>query len=185
MWNDLRVVAHLARGRRGLYQYYTNVTWRTCEDCLSWHGCIRARPELFPDPSDGCARHILCFPVRLLAYYAAQSKDMAQVAERERERRRCFGRAKELLSSDPERALHLLRDAGRVDVYLPELEELIMRHRALLQENAQLRQELRAALVESWREKFALPRYERLPERMRMEHEQLGAHRIEELLQQR
>ncbi len=184
MWNGVRVLAQVARGRRKLYQYYTNVTWRTCEECLSWHGRIRPRPEAFPDPRDGCPRHLLPFPVRQLGDYRTKSKQMAEAVRRERERRSWFQQAEEIVDSDPEQALRLLRQAGRVDVYLPEVERLACRHRALLRDDPELRDRLCGVVLEAWHEKFALPRYERLPERMREEHEKSGARYIEALLGQ-
>ncbi len=182
MLNGLRVLAQLVRGRRKLYQYYTNVTWRTCERCLDWHGRIRARPERFPDVGDGCPRHLLSFPVRQLGDYRAKSREMAEVVRRERQRRIWVREAEEILESDSERALQLLQEAGCVDVYIPEVERLAARHRALLRSDRELCARLREVLLESWHEKFALPRYERLPERMREEHEQGGARYLEELL---
>ncbi|MFO8033617.1 MAG: hypothetical protein R6U88_00470 [Candidatus Bipolaricaulota bacterium] len=149
---------------------------------MTWHGRIRPVPEAFPKPQDGCPRHLLPFPVHRLGDYRAMSKQMAELARRERERRSWFQQAEEILDSDPQAALRLLQEAGRVDVYLPEVERLARRHRELLGEDTELRESLTATLVEAWREKFALPHYERMPERMRQEHEQQGARYIRQIL---
>lgn len=184
MWMTLRVLGQRLRGRKVLYQYYTNVTWRTCEQCLAWHGCIRPWPEAFPDPQDGCPRQLLQFPVRELGSYRAQARLMGDVVRRELQRRSWFREAEATLHVDGERALALLRQSGEVDVYLPEVERLANRHQQTLQANPELRDEVRSILLSAWREKFAQPRYERLPERMRLEHEKGGAHHIEALLDQ-
>ncbi len=182
MWTTLRVVGHKLRGRKLLYQYYTNVTWRTCAQCLGWHGCIRPRPEAFADPQDGCPRQLLSFPVRELGAHRAKARRMADAARRELQRRSWFREAEATLHLDAERALGLLRQSGEVDVYLPEVERLVERHRNTLAADPKLRDEVRAVLLSAWREKFSQPRYERLPERMRLEHEKGGAHYIEALL---
>jgi len=182
MWNALRVIAQLLRGRRKLYQYYTNVTWRTCEQCLGWHGQIRPHPDSFPNPQHGCPRDLLEFPVRQLGDYRAMSKRMSEVARNERHRRSWFRQAEELLETDRQQALRLLEEAGRVEVYLPEVERLVNRHRDLLNADAELREALAAVLLHAWREKFAQSHYERMPERQRYQHEREGVRYIRELL---
>ncbi len=173
-------MVHRLMGRSYLYQYFTNVTWETCPRCLSEHGRIAAHRSSFRTLEDGCPREILAFPVRELAWHKEMRQRMARVASLEEARRDLMEEATALLRTDPEAALERLEQAGRVDVYLPELERLAEEHGGFLRKNPELRARLRALLVERWREKFAFPRYERLPERMRMQHETWGVEKIRE-----
>ncbi len=168
-------------GHVRLWQYYTNVTWRTREDCLAWHGRISARPGVFPPPADDCEGKLLEFPVWKLAEYREKERLMRQVVAAELTRRRQFQRAKEILPRDPEEAIKLFDQAGSVDVYIPELERLAEEHGRLLADRPELRRRLRELFLRRWSGKFAKPRYERLPERMRLAREKWGKARIEEL----
>ena len=181
MLNALRIVRHLLFGRTYLWQYYTNVTWRTCEECLARHGRIAPRPEAFPDPGDGCERELLKFPVWELAAYREKARLMRELAQEELWRRRTFREATELLSTRPAEALRLFDQAGAVDVYIPELERLAQEQQELLAGDAELRARLREVFLRRWSEKLAKPRYERLPERMRVARERWGERRIKEL----
>jgi len=179
--NRLRILWHLILGRRTLWQYYTNVTWRTCEQCLSWHGRIATSPHRFPQPGDGCERKLLPFPVWELPTYREKARLMRARAMEELERRRLFQRAKQALENAPEEALELLERAAAVDVYIPELEELAGEHAAFLAQAPELSARLRGLFLRHWSGKFAKPRYERLPERMRLAREKWGEARIKEL----
>lgn len=106
---------------------------------------------------------------------------MAERARSELERRKLFCEARELLSSDSDQAMTLFDLAAAVDVYIPELERLSAENADLLSQNPGLRARLREIFVRRWKEKFAYPRYERLPERMRIEQERWGVQRIKEL----
>lgn len=181
MWNWLRVSSHLVRGRRYLWQYYTDVTWRTCEDCLRWHGRIAGSPAAFPKQGDSCKRELLRFPVWELGAYREKARAMQERARRELERRRLFQEALRLLPEDPQGAVALFDRAGAVDVYIPELERLSEEYRELLSREPGLRQELRELFLRRFSGKFQTPRYERLPELMRTERERWGAGRIKEL----
>ena len=181
MLDGLRVARYLILGRWQLWQYYTNVTWRTCEKCLAWHGRIAARPDAFPEPRDGCERKLLPFPARKLPFYREKARLMRERAQAELERRRLFQEAVRLLSQDPDRALSLFDRAGAIDVYIPELERLVEEHRETLSGSPELRQRLREVFLRRWGEKFAKPRYERLPERLRQAQERWGLARIKEL----
>lgn len=176
-----RVAGHLLLGRRYLWQYYTNVTWRTCEECLSWHGRIAARPERFPRSGDGCERKLLRFPVWQLSYYREKSRLMREIAQRELERRALWRKAVSLLPERPGEALELFERAGAVDLFIPELEGLVQEHRDLLEQDPELSIRLREVFLRRWLEKFGKPRYERLPERMRIARERWGERRIKEL----
>jgi len=177
----MRILWHLVLGRRTLWQYYTNVTWRTCERCLTWHGRIAASPRVFPNPDDGCERKLLTFPVWELPTYREKARLMRRRVEEELERRRLFQRAKGALSSSPEQAVELFDRAGSVDVYIPELEQLVEQHGEILAGAPELSARLRETFLRRWSEKFAKARYERLPERMRLAREKWGERRIKEL----
>ena len=60
--------------RKDYHQYYTNVTYRTCPDCLAWHGRISTDPKRFPDRDDGCARRVLAFSRKELAYHQEKER---------------------------------------------------------------------------------------------------------------
>ena len=181
MLNALRIGGHLILGRTHLWQYYTNVTWRTCEECLARHGRIAPRPNSFPDPQDGCERKLLRFPVWELAAYREKARLMRKLAQEELWRRKAFREAAELLATRPAEAVRLFDRAGGVDVYIPELERLAAEQRELLAQRPELRARLRQVFLRRWSEKFTKPRYERLPERMRQARERWGEARIKEL----
>ena len=181
MLNSLRIGGHLILGRTHLWQYYTNVTWRTCEECLARHGRIAPRPNSFPDPQDGCERKLLRFPVWELAAYREKARLMRKLAQEELWRRKAFREATELLATRPAEAVRLFDRAGGVDVYIPELERLAAEQRELLAQRPELRARLRQVFLRRWSEKFTKPRYERLPERMRQARERWGEARIKEL----
>jgi len=84
-----------------------------------------------------------------------------------------------LLRTGTEAARGRLEQAGRMDVHLSELEHMADEHGELLRANPDLRARLRVILVKRWRKKFAFPRYELLPERMRMQHETWGVEEIQ------
>jgi hypothetical protein len=178
MTNLARILGHLLRGRTSLWQCYTNVTWRTCAVCLSWHGRIVADPK--PVPSHpGCVRELRKFPVWRLAEHRARGRRMAERARQETQRRQLLRTAAGCLSTDPEESLRLFDRAGAVDVYLPEVEE-VARDPALT--DPALRARLREILLTRWKAKFATERYERQPELARTEQEAWGVARIKELL---
>ena len=181
MFNALRIAGHLVSGHLYLWQYYVNVTWRTREDCLAWHGRISARPSVFPPPREDCPGEPLKFPVWALSAYREKERLMRQVAAAELKRREQFRKASALLSREEEEAIRLFDLAGRVDVYIPELERLVREHADLLARKPALRSRLRELFLHHWSSKFAKPRYERLPEKMRLAREKWGKGRIEEL----
>lgn len=175
----LRILGHLLRGRTKLYQCYTNVNWRTCPECLSWHGRIVASPQGFP-ACDSCAHEVLAFSVWQLPAFRAKARAMAFRAKEELRRRELFRKGVELLPRDGQEALTLFDQAGAVDVYLPELEDLA-REEALLSSSPELRRALGEVFLRRWKAKFAKERYERQPELARTEQEQYGVRRIQEL----
>ena len=75
---------------RPRYQYYTNVNYLTCKQCLVWHGKLRRSAGAFPSPDDGCESAILTIPRGQLRTYRRQSKRMRLRAKAELARRELF-----------------------------------------------------------------------------------------------
>lgn len=176
-----RVFSHLLRGHLRLYQCYTNVTWRTCEVCLSWHGRILARPSAFA-VDDGCVHEILAFPVWQLPAYRQKGQRMRARAEEEMRRRTLWQEGVSLLPTQPQEALAKLAQAAEVDVYIPEVEALVAQHGPWLRERPEICIAMRDLFVSAWKAKFAKERYERQPEQARLDQEKWGLARIQELL---
>ncbi len=163
------------------YQYYTNVNYVTCDRCLGWHGVIRRDPDDFPDPRDGCERAILPFSRKERKLYAEKRRRMRAAAEAELLRRRLFEAGEAALAGRPDEAIASFREAIAIDIYVPDLERLVTRHRTLLEEDPRLREMLRGLFAKAFSDKFGWRRYERLPEVMRLQREQAGIRRIHEL----
>ena len=166
---------------RTYYQYYTNVSRRTCPDCLALHGLIRPNPGRFPEREDACEGAVLPIPRRQLKAYRQKGKEMQAAAQAELRRRDLFQQASESLKSDPETAIGLFRKASTIDLYIPDLEVLIDTHRERLDRDPALRQRLRTMFAKAYSDKFGWRRYERLPELMRLAREKAGIERIHEL----
>ncbi len=171
-------------GRRRFWQYYTNVTWSTCPECLGLHGRIAPDPSRFPARDDGCPREVLPFSVWELPEYKEKARRMRELAQAELARRELFSQAVKLLETDPERALELFDRSGEIELYLPEVERLAEEKRAYLSANPEVRRRLGEIFLKRWSEKFGKPRYEVWPERMRIEREKWGERRIRELFLQ-
>jgi len=167
--------------RRTRYQYYTNVNYLTCERCLAWHGVIRKDPGEFPDHPDDCERSIVPVPPRARKAYHEKGRRMRAAAQAELVRRKLFEEGLETLSGSPEQAIMSFRRAARIDLYVPDLARIAERHRGLLDRDSALREALRALFVKAFSDKFGWRRYERLPEVMRVRHEEDGIERINEL----
>jgi len=167
--------------RRTRYQYYTNVNYLTCERCLGWHGAIRRNLRQFPDPSDGCERSVLPVRPRELRACREKGRRMRDAARAEIQRRRLFEEGLDTLPDDAGRAIASFRQAAGIDVYIPDLERLIDRHRTVLELDTALRGTLRGVFVKAFSDKFGRRRYERLPEPMRLQRERAGIERIHEL----
>ena len=168
--------------RRTRYQYYTNVNYLTCETCLSWHGQIRKRKELFPESVDGCESSILSIPGKRLKHYREQGKRMQARARQELARRALFRKASDRLAEFPDDALELFSRSATLDLYVPEIESLVAQRQQILRANPELRDRLRVLFVKAYSDKFGWRRYERLPEIMRLQRERAGIDRINELL---
>ena len=113
--------------RRQAYQYYTNVNYLTCAECLSWHGMIRRRREAFPQREDGCACSILPIPKKQMAYFRERSREMRLRAQGELARRALFEQAMTLLPNQPDETLELLKRAATIDLYIPDIERFVER----------------------------------------------------------
>ena len=166
---------------RTYYQFYTNVSRRSCPECLALHGLIRPKPERFPERDDGCERAVLAIPRRQLKAFRQKGRDMQVAAQAELRRRDLFRKASDSLPSDPETALGLFRKAATIDLYVPDLEELAEAHRELFERDPGLRERLRKMFAKAYSDKFGWRRYERLPELMRLAREKAGIERIREL----
>ena len=168
--------------RRAVHQYYTNVNYKTCNDCLAWHGVIRGKSDAFPNPVDDCESSILRIPRKQLRAYREQARRMRLRAQGELKRRELFENAMNLLANQTETALELFAQAARIDLYIPDIERLVERHGGYLQDHPCVRDQLRTQLLKAYSDKFGWRRYERLPEVMRLQREQAGMDRINELL---
>ncbi len=168
--------------RRAVYQYYTNVNYRTCEECLSWHGAIRSKPDTLPKAGDDCESSILRIPRKNLRMYREKSKQMRLRAQGELRRRELFEEALNLLANQSDEALELFGRASGIDLYIPDIERLVKRHGDFLLNHPDLKDRLRIQLLKAYSDKFGWRRYERLPEVMRLQREQAGLDRINELL---
>jgi hypothetical protein len=167
--------------RRTAYQYYTNVNYMSCEQCLAWHGAIRRSPEAFPTPDDGCESGILRIPGKHVRAYRQQAKRMRARAQSELRRRELFEQAMHLLADAPEDALALFDQTFRIDVYIPDIERVAEVHRDFLRDRPETKDQLRTRFAKAYSDKFGWRRYERLPEQMRLQREEAGVERINEL----
>jgi len=168
--------------KRKRYQFFTNVTYRTCKTCLSEHGRIATRADVFSQCDSGCERYIVPFPRKELSYRRDQQKKMFASAQGELERRRLFNDGIALLGSDNEQALELLTASTRYDLYIPEVERLVASRGDVLRCDPDLRRRLLTVFARAYSDKFGWPRYERLPELMRMARETEGIRRLREIL---
>ncbi len=167
--------------RRRAYQYYTNVNYRSCSTCLSWHGVIRRSPDAFPIPDDGCESAILKVPGKQIRDYRARSRRMRARAKSELQRRELFERSATLLPEAPDEALALFGQSFQIDVYIPDAERLAEQHADFLRDHPEIRAKLRTQFAKAYSDKFGWRRYERLPELMRLQREKAGMDRINEL----
>lgn len=175
----LKELYHRLRGRKELYQIYCNITYSTPERCLEYHGDIVTKEERVPSVS-GCNFEVLDFPVSELADYTEKKDRMKELVEREIRRRDIFREAKEELEDgNYEEALTKFEQSVKLDVFLPELEDLAAEHGEEVPPEVSGR--LKKLFVLWYKEKFGQRRYERLPERMREDRKDAGVERIREL----
>jgi hypothetical protein len=167
--------------QRIYYQYFTNITYSTCPECLAWHGKITRHPTSFPPCEKGCARRALPFKHKELSYHREQRRKMQAAAQGELARRKLFAEGMDLLGVDNERAFELLERSTRFDLYIPDLERLVREKSELLSENPEFRARLKKRFIQAYSDKFGWRRYERLPELMRIAREEAGIETIKEL----
>jgi hypothetical protein len=168
--------------KRKRYQFFTNVTYRTCETCLSKHGRIANCADAFSRCDNDCERHVVSFFRRELAYRRRLQKEMVASSKGELERRRLFNAGIAALGGDNEEALSLFAASARYDLYIPEVERLIAAKGGVLRADSDLRRRLLAVFVRAYSDKFGWRRYERLPELMRIARETEGLRRLREML---
>jgi len=163
------------------YQYYTNVNYRSCPQCLALHGAIRSNPAAFPERQDGCERAILPIARRELKAHREKARRMRATAQAELKRRTLFEEGMDALSADVELAIDRFRAAAAIDLYIEDLERLVMLHSKRLDADPALCERLRALFAKAFSDKFGWHRYELLPEAMRFQREKAGMRRIGEL----
>jgi len=166
---------------RTYYQYFTNITYSTCLECLAWHGKITRHPTSFPPCEQGCERRVLPFKHKELSYRREQRRKMQTAAQGELARRELFEEGMNLLGVDNEQAFELLERSTRFDLYIPELERLVREKGEPLNEDTEFRARLKKRFIQAYSDKFGWRRYERLPELMRIAREEAGIEAIKEL----
>ncbi len=164
------------------YQFYANINYRTCAECLALHGRIATREDAFPPCPEGCRYTIVAFTRKELSFHKEQQREMRASARNELKRRDLFNRGIELLACNNEEAISLLAESTRYDLYIPEVERLVERKGKVLREDQSLRERLLKLFVQAYSDKFGWRRYERLPELMRIAREKEGIKRLQELL---
>jgi len=168
--------------RKKYYQFYANVNYRSCPECLALHGKIAKTEKAFPPCPAGCRYAIVAFTGKELPFHKEQQREMRIAAKNELKRRELFERGLSLLGEDNEQALSLLAESTRYDLYIPEVERLVEQKREVLSENPSLRERLLKIFTQAYSDKFGWRRYERLPELMRIAREQEGIRRLREIL---
>ena len=168
--------------RKRYYQFYSNVNYRSCPECLALHGRITSREDAFPPCPDRCQYTIVPFSHRELAYHKEQRRDMRIAAQNELKRRELFNQGIALLGDDNELAISLLSASTRYDLYIPEVERLVEEKGDVLQNDRSLQERLLKQFVRAYSDKFGWRRYERLPEPMRIVREREGIRRLREIL---
>lgn len=175
----LKELYHRLRGRRELYQLYSNITYSTPAHCLEHHGDIFLGREEIPSIS-GCEFEVLVFSVSELSDYREKKERMKDLVERELERRELFRRGEEYLAEgNYDKSLDLFERSVKLDVFLPELEDLGSQYGSDLP--PKVAEKLKKTFVLWYKEKFGQKRYERLPERMREDRKEAGVEKIRDL----
>lgn len=175
----LKELYHRLRGRKELYQVYANITYSTPQQCLEHHGEIVTKKGEVPSLSE-CDFEILNFPVGELANFEEKKARMEELAERELERRELLRRAEKRLEEENyDDAISLLERSVKLDVFLPEVEEIGSEFGSSLP--PEISEKLKKVFVLGYKEKFGQKRYERLPEKMREDRKEAGVKKISEL----
>lgn len=164
------------------YQFYANVNYRSCPECLALHGKISRKENSFPPCPKGCQYTIVPFTHKELPFHKEQQREMRIAARNELKRRELFEQGISLLGKDDEQAISLLADSTQYDLYIPEVERLVEKKGNLLLNSPSVRERLLKIFVQAYSDKFGWRRYERLPELMRIAREEEGIRRLRELL---
>lgn len=165
------------------FQFYAQVHFGTCEDCLNHHGEISADPQSGPPLHPHCRCQLLEFPKELLEHYQEQGERMKLRAQQERQRRRLWAQAiTSLDGGDMAQAEELFRLAAQVEFYLEEIEQLCKERESFFSTNSELRLRLQKLFLRLYRVKFSLDKYAPMPPRLILQWETQGIERIKELL---
>lgn len=102
-------------------------------------------------------------------------------AEREFKRRKLFQAAVEALGKDSQKSIKLFREAVSIEIYLPEIEELFCKKKALIKGDSKLAKSLRNIFIQGYWDKFDQEKYNNMPEGMLATQQAYGLKRIREL----
>ena len=176
----IKSLYHFMMGRRKLYQFYANITFSTPRECLKIHGDIFRSEEEVQKKGLNCDFELLEFDVFKLGDYQEKAWKMKDLAEKEINRRDLLQEGIDALrEGERGQALEKIEESVKIDIFIPEIEELVDEFSNKLDEN--LKNELKEIFVKQYNEKFAKRRYERQPELMRIQREEAGVKRIKEL----
>ncbi len=165
------------------FQFYAQVHFGTCEDCLNHHGAISEDTRNGPPLHPHCRCHLLEFPKELLEHYQEQGERMKLRAQQELQRRRLWAQAIAHLDKGAmAQAEELFRLAAQAEFYLEEVEQLCAEKRELFERNPELRAQLQKLFVKFYRMKFSLDKYAPMPPRLILQWETQGIERIKKLL---
>ncbi len=163
-------------------QFYAQVHFLTCEECLSHHGEIAENPKHKPPLHPDCRCHLLEFSPKDLEYYQEQAERMKLRAQQELLRRRLWCQARDSLEGDFSQAKELFRQAAHIEFYLEEVEQLCAEKRELFENTPELRAQLQKLFIKCYRMKFSLDKYRPIPPKLILLWETEGIRRIKELL---
>jgi hypothetical protein len=165
------------------FQFYAQVHFLACQECLSHHGEISEDPKHKPPLHPDCRCHLLEFPPTELEHYREQAERMRLRAQQELQRRQLWRAAVEGLNgADPAQAETLFRQAAQCEFYLEEVEQLCAEKRELFEKNPELRARLQKLFIKFYRMKFSLDKYRPMSSRLIFLWETQGTERIKELL---
>jgi hypothetical protein len=119
-----------------------------------------------------------------LDYYREQERRMRGRAQEELRRRRLFRAGEEALACrDFVEALARFRESVRIDIFTGDIERLCREgsHREALEAAPEAARQLRDLFLKAYRWKHDLPKYQHMPERMRLERRNHGLRVIREL----
>jgi len=130
---------------------------------------------------EGCRCQLLEFPAKELEEYRLKAKRMKAKAEEEIIRRQLFGQAEKILQEDPQKAFTLFQNAVAIDIYVEELEKLYQRNSQFFSSQPEFTKRLGRLFLKHYKLKWALDKYQIMPEGLRAARERAGIERIKEL----